>query len=340
MSNEANHIGWVVATGWRREIGHTLGLRGRQAVQTHLICSDIWEHVMDAAQDPVLDHLADNVKHQYPGTWSELEGLASGLGLPFRDVLAWNCRGDILSSVPDGCTTAQIPGDPITIAHNEDGLPFFRGSCFIADIHQKTGRRFWAFCYPGSLPGHTFGWNNSGLVLAVNNLRLLGVEPDTSRMVICREVLDCFSIDEALRKLTKNPHSGGFHMSVAQVGDTRLMSVEYGGGAASVRCMTQASLHANHALHLAHPEQTITQSSADRQIRGTELVSREKPDCLRILRDSAGSGLPIRRDDPADPDSENTLATCIFKVSNKGLEWRIYSDGTGGPAYWSERQNA
>ncbi|MEO1199649.1 MAG: C45 family peptidase [Pseudomonadota bacterium] len=340
MFRKSNAIGWCVATGSSREIGRALGRQGRRAVQSHLVHSAIWAQVTDAAHNPVLTRIADTIRHAYPDIWTELEGLAEGLDLPFRDVLAWNCRGDLLASVPDGCTTVQIPGNPITIAHNEDGLPFFRGSCFVADLRPTDGTGIRAFCYPGSMPGHTFGWNDAGLVSAVNNLRLLQIEPCISRMVLCRNVLNCLSIDEAVGKLTENPQSGGFHMSIAQVGDERLLSVEYGGGAASVRAITETSLHANHALHLAHESQTITQSSGDRQRRGEQLISQETQDSLVILRDASGTGLPIRRDDPADPDNENTLATCIFNVSSKGIEWRIYSDARGGPIYQSERAAA
>lgn len=333
MLSDVNQIGWCTASGFRRDIGRVLGRQGRQAVHAHLIHSDIWAQVVDPANDPVLIQIADVIRQVYPGTWNELEGLAEGLDLPFRDILAWNCRGDLLASVPDGCTTVQVPGDPIIIAHNEDGLPFFRGSCFIADVQPNQGLGFKAFCYPGSLPGHTFGWNDAGLVVAVNNLRLLNIQPSASRMVICREVLGTKSINDALRAIAENTNCGGFHMTLAQVGDQRLLSVEYGGGAVSICPVDHASLHANHALHLDHFGQTVTQSSDSRQNRGTDLIGRENDDCLAILRDTAGAGLPIWRDDPDDPDNENTLATSVFYVSNKGLEWKVYNNESGGLAH-------
>ncbi|MEM7461611.1 MAG: C45 family peptidase [Pseudomonadota bacterium] len=333
MSNDVNDIGWCVASGTRQEIGETLGRHGKHAVQTHLVRSDIWAQVTSTIHDPVLARVKQRLQRTYPGSLSELEGMATGLDLPFRDVLAWNCRGDILASVPDGCTTVQLPGDDITIAHNEDGLPFFRGSCFIADVKPADGLAFYAFCYPGSIPGHTFAWNDAGLVMTVNNMRLLDVQAETSRMVICREALSAISIDDTVEKLKENPNCGGFHMSLAQVGDPRLLSVEYGAGAASVRPVTKASLHANHALHLCHHNQQITQSSRDRQQRGTELLEDEHKDSLEILRDASGAGLPIWRNDPNDPDHENTLATSIFHVSNNQLHWKIYNSKSGDPTY-------
>ncbi len=82
--------------------------------------------------------------------------MADTLDLSAKNVFAWNCRGDILASVPDDCTTIQRPGTQIGIAHNEDGPPFFRGFCFILYAEPDDGMNFRSFCYPGSLPGHTF----------------------------------------------------------------------------------------------------------------------------------------------------------------------------------------
>ena len=333
MSNDVNHIGWHSASGSRREIGQTLGNQGRKAVHERLVQSEIWRQVIAEHHDPVLSRIAENVRQLYPGSFSELEGLADGLELPFRDVLAWNCRGDLLASVPDGCTTVQLPGNEITIAHNEDGLPFFRGSCFIADVHPSDGPGFWAFCYPGSIPGHTFAWNDARLVMAVNNLRLFGFQAETPRMVLCREVLGAKTIDEAVRKLEDSPNCGGFHMSLAKVGDPRLRSVEFGAGKASVRRITKASIHANHGLHHCHKDQLVTQSSNDRQATGSMLLKVQNPDSLKILRATTGPGHPIWRDAPDDPDNENTLATSVFSVSNDGLNWEIFNNRSGAPVY-------
>tara|TARA_R110002020_G_scaffold53338_3_gene149271 strand:- start:2171 stop:3193 length:1023 start_codon:yes stop_codon:yes gene_type:complete len=340
MLIDANPIGWLKAVGSPFEIGQALGAQGRAAVHKHLVHSQIWATVTDDRYAATVTRLMENARQRFPAIWEELKGMADGLDLPRSSVFAWNCRGDILASVPDGCTTVQRPGPTIHLAHNEDGLPFFRGSCFILDTHTDNCVDFRSFCYPGSLPGHTFGWNDAGIVKTVNNLRLRGCMPEIPRMVLGRAVLNCESLDEVVSTLSDNPNCGGFHFSVAQVGDPRLLSIEYGAGRSSVRQITQPGVHANHALHLPHFEQVITQSSSDRQIRGTELASRPEITDLGILRDIAITGLPIRRDDPADPDHENTLATCIFSVSESGVDWSIYDEKHSVPAYQSQTEHA
>lgn len=334
MSNEAGSLGWVAAGGSPRAIGRTLGMAGRAVVHRHLLGAPIWRRVTDSAHGERLSRMTSTVRARFPAIWAEIEGMAEGLGLPLSQVMAWNCRGDLLASTPDGCTTVMLPGETPVIAHNEDGLPFFRGAAFIADVTPEAGAGFRAFCYPGSIPGHTFAFSATGLVQTVNNIRLTGVEAEVPRMVLGRAVLAARDIDAALAVLEAHPNSGGFHFALSHVADRRIVSVEFGGGEVSVTEITVPSVHTNHALHqprgLEH--QIITASSRDRQARGTALLASGERDPLAILRDAAGPGLPIRRDAADDPDDENTLATALFRVQD-GIEWSIHDRRDGPPAY-------
>lgn len=335
MSSETRTLGWVTAGGMPGDIGRALGLAGRAAVHRHLVGAPIWQRVTDPAHGERLARLTASVRARFPVIWAELEGLAEGLDLPFAQVMAWNCRGDLLASVPDGCTTVMLPGETPVIAHNEDGLPFFRGAAFIADVAPAGAPRFRAFCYPGSIPGHTFAFSQAGLVQTVNNIRLTGVEPEVPRMVLGRAVLAARDIGAALAVLGAHPDSGGFHFALSHVKDRRIVSVEFGGGEVSAIKITAPSLHANHALHqhrgVAH--QIVTVSSRDRQTRGEALLAAGAVDPLAILRDTGGPGLPIRRDAADDPDDENTLATALFRVTEDGIEWSIHDRRAGAPAY-------
>ncbi|MTJ04209.1 MAG: 6-aminopenicillanic acid acyl-transferase [Sediminimonas qiaohouensis] len=332
MSNNARgDLGRVHATGTPAEVGYALGRAGRNAVHRHLIGLDIWKSVNAPRLRPRVADMTRAVRAAYPGIWQELRGMAKGLDLPIAEVMAWNCRGDLLASVPDGCTTVTLPGTDPVVAHNEDGLPFFRGACFMARVQPGDEPGFTAFCYPGSLPGHTFAVTDGGLVQAVNNLRLTAIAPRMPRMVLGRAVLQAAGIDGALAILSAAPPSGGFHFTLAQAGAGRIVSVEFGTGAPAIREVTQPMAHANHALHL-DVAQTITQSSHDRQARAETLVSGPDAAPLAILRDTGGGGLPIRRDDPDDPDCENTLATALVHVGQQGLKWTVYDRISETPA--------
>lgn len=333
MSEHVNELGWQRIAGGPRDIGLALGRAGREAVQRHLPQSDYFRAITGPAHGAAVTRMARATRARFPAIWAEIEGLAEGLEMPLADVFAWNCRGDLLARVPDGCTTVMVPGDAPVLAHNEDGLPFFRGACFIADAAPQTGPGFRSFCYPGSIPGHTFAFNDAGLAQTVNNIRLTGLEPDIPRMVLGRAVIGSRSLDEALAIL-KGAASGGFHFALSSTADRRILSVEFGGGEVSVRQIDRPTAHANHALHhqAGLARQIITDSSRDRQIRADALVD-QGHDALSVLRDEGGAGLPIWRDRADDPDDENTLGTAVFRLESDGIRWSIHDRQTGPATY-------
>tara|TARA_R110002126_G_scaffold291581_1_gene453937 strand:+ start:1470 stop:2492 length:1023 start_codon:yes stop_codon:yes gene_type:complete len=337
VSGYNSSLGWLEIKGNHFEIGRQLGIAGRKAVHRYLIGSPVWNEVLQPKFTPQIDAMMGQTRLQFPHIWDEISGLADGLGLPVEQVAAWNCRGDLLMSVPDGCTTVQIPGSEPTIGHNEDGLPFFRGSCFIADVKPENASGFISFYYPGSIPGHTFAITKTGLVQTVNNLRLLNISPQIPRMVLGRAILDMPDIDAALSLLQTALPSGGFHFTLAQGGSDRIASVEFGTGECVLRDLTKPSVHANHALNdqKGYTDQIITQSSGDRQSHGSHLIASGIINPLEILRDKTGSGLPIYRDQPDDPDCENTLATLVVNVGQDTIEWQIFDRISKTPAYQS-----
>ena len=329
----ASELGFVTARGTPRQIGRALGEAGREAVHKVLLHESYWRAVTDPVHAGTVGMMADILKALFPPVWEELQGLAEGLGLPPELVMAWNCRGDLMSNVPDGCTTVQIPGGIGVIGHNEDGLPGFRGHAFVAEIAPDDGPAFMASCYPGSIPGHTFGANAAGMAQAVNNLRLHPVAAHLPRMGLSRAVLACETLDDALALVAAHNDCGGFHMTLAQAGDARMMSVEFGGGACSARQIETPAAHANHALHLGEraANQIVTDSSRDRQARATQMIADGITDPFSILRDTGGAGLPIHRCAPDDPDHENTLATALFRIEKSSVEWRLYDQTSKRP---------
>ena len=324
MSNESR-IGFLRAGGDPAAIGAALGRHARAAVRERLVPSAPWQACAVRADSPQLAAMRDWVAVQHPRILRELEGLADGLDLPFAQVFAWNCRGEI-AAAPDGCTTVMLPGPRPRIAHNEDGLPQLDGHCFLAEIAPDDEPGFTAFCYPGSLPGHAFAVTGAGMVQTVNNLRLRVRDARAPRMVLGRAVLAASDPKAALGVLRTAPAGAGFHFALAQAGRAEILSVEFGAGRVSQRVVTGPELHANHALH--HPggcaDQVVTDSSRDRQAHGTALLESGVRDPLTVLHDEGGPGLPILRADPDDPDDENTLATAVFDIGADDVNWRVH----------------
>jgi hypothetical protein len=334
-------LGLIEISGSPYEAGQALGRSGALAAHRHLLHTAAWRDVMQWRGTPFAASMAALVQARFPRVWSELQGLADGLQVPFDDLFLWNCRGDVWAASPDGCTTVQLPGIENRIVHNEDGDPGFAGHCAIAQCRIEGSPDFAAFVYPGSLPGHTFAVTNAGLAVTVNNLRQRRIEVGVPRMVLTRALLDTATLDDALAVLRDHPRAGGFHLTLGHCASAALLSVEFSAHGCSVREIGEPSLHANHAIHPAMSgfAQIVTASSRDRQRRGDALLNEARaagraPDPLAILADTHDDGaLPIYRAAPDDPDDENTLATADIVIRASHIEWDVYEQPGTLPRY-------
>lgn len=329
MSTEQGGIAHFEVRGRPHDVGVQLGRFGAGIAHAHLIGSHAWCTVTAFRADPRVAAMRQLVEQRHPAIWQELQGLAQGLELPLDDVFAWNCRGDVWAMAPDGCTTVLLPGHEPAIAHNEDGDPGLRGHCALVRVEPREGRAFTSFVYPGSIPGHTFAVTETGLVQTVNNIRSRAAGAGLPRMVLGRAVLDCATLDDAIRTIETSPRAGAFHFTMAQSGDSRLFSVEFTHVRSSAVIVQHPLCHANHLTHgeMTGEPQIVTASSAARQARGDDLlrqVGARRPDPLFILRDRQDDSLPIMRQQADDPDDENTLATAHIRVGADRVDWEVH----------------
>lgn len=336
--DSGGRLAFIEASGTPFEVGRQLGQHARALVAQYLVRTHAWASVMAFRDHPRIGAAKTLTEARFPSIWQELQGLAAGLGLAFDDVFAWNCRGDVWAMAPDGCTTVLLPASPAAgrgpvLAHNEDGHAGLRKGCALALLRPAGGKAFTAFVYPASVPGHTFAVNEAGLVQTVNNIRAQNAGDGLPRMVLARAVLDCDGIDQARDLVSGAPRAGAFHLSLAQAGDPRLVSVEFTHEACSVVEADRPLCHANHLVHAATAgeAQIVTGSSRARQERGEELLARAHDDLvpLTLLRDRDNAALPIYREQPDDPDDENTLATAVFEIAPDRVAWRVYDRGEG-----------
>ena len=323
-------------TGDHFDIGVQLGRHGATVTQSYLAKTHAWSTVMALKDSTRIAHAKAVVAQRFPHYWQELQGLAVGLALPFEDVFAWNCRGDVWAMAPDGCTTVQVPGEKPLVAHNEDGDPGLRFGCAIAKIAPTQGNAFTAFIYPASIAGHTFAVNEAGLVQTVNNIRSQESGEGLPRMVLTRAVLDCDSIEAALQLVSNADRSGAFHLTLASAAEG-IISVEFTHSNCSVHKIVEASVHANHLIHsqTALEQQIVTRSSQARQVRGDEILKAAAGaiDPLTVLWDKKRAAFPIFREQPDDPDHENTLATAVFKFGKDSVDCAVYDTPHESPRY-------
>ncbi|CAE6725021.1 C45 family autoproteolytic acyltransferase/hydolase [Paraburkholderia haematera] len=330
-------LGLFQVGGEPNDIGYRLGELARPVFSEYMEQSSAWQAVRRWRGEPFVQQLRDAAQAHFPALLAELDGMAAGLGWSAEDIFLWNCRGELIHNAPDGCTTlAAVGGDARFIAHNEDGDPFLRERCALVEVQPAGKPGFVSFYYPGSLPGHTFAASRAGLVQAIDNLRIRVPAAGVPRMILARAVLDAVSLDEALHTLRDTPAASGFHHTLGCAGDARLLSVEASAKRCSVQTVPTIAGHANHLIHSGceAEAQIVTDSSRDRQARveyllsGSALAGPANPAALLdVLQDRAPSGLPIYRDDPLDPDDENTLATALFEIGSDGVSMKVYRQG-------------
>ncbi|WP_019938157.1 C45 family peptidase [Bordetella sp. FB-8] len=320
-----------VLSGAPHDIGHALGVLARPVMDDYMGQRGAWRALRPWRGHSFVKQLWQAALAAYPEYVAELKGIAAGLGWPVDDVFLWNCRGELIHNVPDGCTTLAVRArETRYIAHNEDGDPYLRDHAMLVDIRPTGKPGFISFYYPGSLPGHTFAVNRAGLVQTINNLRIVQPQAGVPRMVLARAVLDVRSIGAAHSVLAGNARASGFHHTLGCVGDERLLSIEATVLRCSVAPIELRSGHANHMTHSGSDQerQIVTASSLDRQNRVDRLLPAlgevNGANLLDVLFDKAPAGLPIYRDDPADPDDENTLASAVFTIGPTGVAFEVH----------------
>jgi len=315
------------------DIGRQLGELARPVFDAYMQQSAAWRDVQAWRGHAFVKQLRDAAHAHCPDQLAELDGMAAGLGWREEDIFLWNCRGELVHNTPDGCTTlAAVRSGDTLIAHNEDGDPFLLGKGWLVDVQPKGKPGFVSFYYPGSLPGHTFAANRAGLAQAINNLRIRRPVMGVPRMILARAVLDQSTLDEAMQLLRDTPRASGFHHTLGAAGDLRVFSVEATARRCSVERVEWMSGHANHMIHPGCEDeaQIVTDSSCDRQARVGVLRDQRGAQIdgdvlVDMLHDKAPTGLPIYRDDPRDPDGENTLATALFQLRDDGVALRVHA---------------
>lgn len=280
----------------------------------------------------------------------ELEGIADGAGVAFETVFLWNCRGDLPESGGGtrrggaaGCTTVAVPrweGRSALVAHNEDDEPALHGHCRIVDVRPDDGPGFVSFYSPGLIPGHAFAVNRAGLVQTVNDVRPEDRAIGVPRHLVCRAVLDCMELDDAVACIRDTCRASGFHHSLARAGDRRLLSVEAPASGCEVVEVGAPRVHTNHLLHerFAHTPQAIAASSRSRQVRAEALIAGgalDQGDPLCVLGD-VGGRLPIRRREKGSGDAGFTLATAVFRIAEGGVDYEVFDDLMRPPVHRGE----
>ncbi|MET2828448.1 C45 family peptidase [Mesorhizobium shangrilense] len=333
MKNQGR-LATIEVGGTHYDVGVQLGRFAADLVHTYTVPSEVWAKVMARRHDSRVELMRRMVEIRFPTYWQEMRGMADGLGLPFDDMVLWHFRGDVWEMPPEGCTTVQIPGSEPIVAHNEDGDAAQISRCAIARVRPLGSKAFTSFIYPGTIPGHAFAVTEAGLVATINHIGALDVGVGLPRTLLGRALLDCDTLDEAVRLLKTSERSGAYHVTLGQSGDSRLFGVEFTHSNCSVRRIEHTQCHSNHLIHqgISDERQEISASSRARLKRANELVAQDDDvDPLTVLWDKSDPVLPVYRE--RLDDSAQTLAAAVFHIGDKSVEWSVYDRADEPPCF-------
>lgn len=249
--------------------------------------------------------------NRFPNFVDELKGISEGSNRPFQEIFMCNIRSEF------GCSNSILLDEKhALLGHNEDGNIAFKNS-FLVTSKVDDGIRWTAYTYPGFLCGNAFGFNEYGLVFAVNNVAPKNKRIGIGRHFIARSLLESKSIDEAVQKCLIDSRASGFACAIGSIKERRVIVLELGPDNHYLREVNGPYFHANHYLDMGI-EQTISKSSERRVLAAKKHNVRDKRSLLESLSDTSDADFPIYQ--TAKGNSRIvTLCTALFDLDKKEL---------------------
>jgi len=202
-----------------------------------------------------VQEFAAAARARFPRFVAEVEGMAAGLGLPFLDLFAYQCKNEIRELGREaGCSTL-VTWRPVRLGilgHNEDGSVDNAPAMFLLRVSPPSGVEFLTLAYPGLLPGNGPGFNSRGIVQTTNYIRPRRVARGIPRYLISRAVMEARSLEEAVALATTSPRAFPFHHNLCDLGPRgRCLSLETHPARWDMLEIAGKYLHTNHFLHPA-----------------------------------------------------------------------------------------
>ena len=242
LAGTATERGIAYGTQAKAQIDHTLSFY-RSMFQTYGVT---WDRAKAVAQDfvPIIeDYYAEGLE--------EMQGIACGAGVGFEDILALNCRSEILFALPDGCSCVGVLPERTSNGHTLlgqtwDWLAPARDSTVILEVSQAGFPKILMVAEAGIIGGK--GLNDCGIGVCLNATSVGHGGIGVPLHIMYRQVLNSDIISNALDKVAQPKRAGSGTFNIGS-SDGFLMSVEFTPDNFDVLMSTDTPLiHTNHYL--------------------------------------------------------------------------------------------
>ncbi len=326
-------IGLAIGRKFRREIRHYV------RHNNHLL-AEHWTGRLGNVQD-VLDESLARTTRAFPRYVEELDGVAQGAGVPFRDIYALNYIELLEVDAPysrksETCSTVVAPRrGHYLVGHNEDWTAG-QNDVYLLRARYPTGGGFMCLAYYGYLPGMSVGVNSHGMFHAINYLSPRDRRVGIPRTFITRAILDAPDFKTAVH--IARSHYRSFGQSINLFRRNAFINIETSAKRAAIRRPRGVDLHTNHYLHPeliemespGHMQWTLTRYGI-----GRDYIAQRNGSVGRFGEGQIRELLGSRECAPfcfyCIPESRNehvTLATTIFDT--RRLDLRVIRGNPAG----------
>jgi len=320
-------------TGFNYDIGLAIGRRFRREIRHYVrhnnkLLATNWTGRLGGLQEAIDGSLARSIR-AFPRYVEELDGIAHGAGVPFRDIYALNYIELLEIDAPysrkaENCSTVVVPRNHhYLVGHNEDWTAG-QNDVYVLRARYPTGGGFLCLAYFGYLPGMSAGVNTHGLFHAINYLSPRDRRIGIPRTFITRAILDAPDFRTAIH--IARAHYRSFGQSINLFKGGRFVNIETSAKRMALRRPRGVFLHTNHYLHPdlidmespGHMQWTLTRYGI-----GRDFISRRPKFGDREIRSLLGS-----RESapfcffciPGDPRNDHaTLATVLFDTRKRAM---------------------
>lgn len=284
---------------------------------------------------------APAIEEHYPDGLEEMQGIASGSGLDFEDILAINCRSEILFAMPDGCSCVGVLPEMSASGHTLlgqtwDWLAPARSFIVILEVEQPGLPTILMAAEAGIIGGK--GLNSCGIGVCLNATSIGRGAIGVPLHVMYRQILNSSLISNALDQVARSKRAGSGTFSIGSA-EGFLMSVEFTPDNFDVIMPVDRPLvHTNHYLSpLFLAQDTFKKDLTDTFIRLNRLqrlsAAHKKPfteeTLLSFFRDHANYPDSVcSHEDPCDPAG---CALCTVYAMTMDLDARQLALTCGAP---------
>jgi len=284
------HIPVIEAHGNHREIGRQIGQACQSKIKKTLagLSEDLpegvtWEQMLEQSA-----RYLEFSRQVYPQYVDELEGIAKGADVPFKEVFLSMCEELWESAAWRGCTDMAARGratkDGSTlIAHTNDLLPRTEENLVILKIQAADEPEFLGISSGGI--AISAGFNAAGISLTGNQLDNNDIRPGVPRLLVVRAILASRHLSEAMNHCLLPQRASSYNNVLADVnGEVYCME----GSATDCEPIYIEEDILAHANHYVSP--VMRHFEADRNSIGNSVLRHNR--AMRLLRENYGQLTP------------------------------------------------